>query len=113
MAREVDLSDPFLPAMRDEINCPASNPWLRALTKTLLTSQRMPQPVSAATASDEFPFGDHRMAVAQIRGRVFEEDAAPEPFLDEVDIAAHDVERLFGHRQRQEVGEMLASHRAP
>src|SRR5258708_7179970 len=39
---------------------------------------------------DEFPFRDRRMAVAQARRGVLDEDAAPEKILRDLDIAADD-----------------------
>jgi len=40
---------------------------------------------------------------AQIGRRVLDEDAAPENGLRLIDMAADDVERFFGHRERQKI----------
>src|SRR6266850_1264462 len=39
---------------------------------------------------DEFPFEDRRMAVAQVRRGVLDENAAPEKVLRSLDVAADD-----------------------
>ena len=53
------------------------------------------------------------MPIPQIRGGVFDQDAASETGLHRIGIAANDIERFPGHRQRQEVGEIMAAHYAP
>ncbi len=55
---------------------------------------------STRHGSHEFPLRDGRMAIAQIRGRVLDQDASPEIILCRVHVSADNMQRLLCHRQR-------------
>src|SRR5438093_11909181 len=62
---------------------------------------------SLCDLSKEFPFRDDRVPELQIRGRILDEDPAVQMILNLRDVPADDPERLFGQRQRQEIGEVV------
>src|ERR1044072_7525671 len=62
---------------------------------------------------DELPFRDGGMAVTQIRRWILDQDPATQEILRYLDVAADDVERLLGERERQEIGEMNSVDRVP
>jgi len=53
------------------------------------------------------------MAPAQIGGRILDQDLPAQTSLHLIRMPTHDVERLLGHRQRQQVGEIAAVDDAP
>ena len=61
----------------------------------------------------EFPFRNRRVSELHIGGRILNEDSAPERALHLIDMPANDNERLFRHRQRQEIGKISAAADAP
>src|SRR5579875_1414436 len=61
---------------------------------------------------EKFPFRDRRMPPAQIGGRVLDQDVTFEKGLHPIDMPADDVERLFGQRQRQKIGEIAPADNA-
>src|SRR6266705_1933854 len=63
---------------------------------------------SLCDLSKEFPFRDGRVPELQIRGRILDEDPAFQMILNLRDVPADDPERLFGQRQRQEIGEVVS-----
>lgn len=62
---------------------------------------------------DEFPFGNGRVRVAKVARRVLDQDSALQPILCLIHMAADEVERLVGHGQRQQVGQVGAARHAP
>ena len=63
--------------------------------------------------SQELRFGNRRMPEAQVRRRIFEQQRSAQRRLRDVDVAAHDGERLLRQRERQQIAEMNAVHCAP
>src|SRR5262249_55150748 len=61
----------------------------------------------------ELPFRERGMAETQIGRWILDEDLAPQKILRHLDVAADDVERFLGERQRQQVGEMSPIDRVP
>jgi hypothetical protein len=53
------------------------------------------------------------MPEAQVRRRIFEQQRSAQRRLRDVDVAAHDGERLLRQRERQQIAEMNAVHCAP
>src|ERR1700751_1028725 len=53
------------------------------------------------------------MAVAQVRGRVFDQQPAPERLLSLLDMAAEEVEAFLGIGERQQVVQESPGNRAP
>src|SRR5438552_1325436 len=62
---------------------------------------------------DELPFGNDRLAVLKIRRRILDENLPLQIRLRLLDMAANDIECFFGHRQRQEVGNVDPVDHAP
>ena len=73
----------------------------------LLTSHRMPQPVRWLDGGQELPLGDGRVLELQIRRRILDQDSALEIRLRPIHVAAEQSERFLGHRQRQQVGQVV------
>src|SRR5712692_905543 len=62
--------------------------------------------------SEKFPLGNRRVPELQIGGRVLDEDPVLQMILNLRDVPADDLERLFGHRQRQEICEVVPARDA-
>ena len=62
---------------------------------------------------DKFKFGYRRIAILQITGNVFDEDAATQSRLHLIDARHHQRESFFGIGQRQEIIEVPPAVRAP
>ena len=95
---EVSLSAPAVVARADE---------------EVVDVAEHPAAGSSHDLPQELPFGDARMLELDVGGRILDEDGPPQPLLDLHDVPAHDIERLFGHRQRQQICEVAASDDAP
>jgi hypothetical protein len=63
--------------------------------------------------SEEFGFGNGRMAEAQIARRIFKQDLPAQHVLDDVDIGGDDAKRLLGIGQGQQIVEIDAANSAP
>src|SRR5262249_48850536 len=62
---------------------------------------------------DKLPFGDCRMAEAQITARILDENLPAEKILHHLDVLADDCERVLGQWEGQQFGEMHTFERAP
>jgi len=71
MAAEVDFTDRFDRQRVEVVDW--SNPKFHALTWMLLTSQRMPQAGSTGDCGDELRLGDRRIPIAEVGGRVLDQ----------------------------------------
>src|SRR6516162_17819 len=61
----------------------------------------------------KFPFGDGRVSELHVGGRILDQNSTPKPALHLIDIAADRRQRLLGHRQRQQIGKIVAAADAP
>ena len=66
-----------------------------------------------ADVGQEFPLRDGRALELQIRRRVLDQDSALEIRLGPIDVATDETECFFRHRQRQQVGQVIAVHDGP
>ena len=62
---------------------------------------------------DELRLGDRRMAIAQVGGRVLDQQPPPEHLLCLLDMTAEEIEALFGIGQRQQIVQVSTADRAP
>src|SRR6266571_3519800 len=61
---------------------------------------------------EKFPLRYRRVPELQVGGGVLNKDLALQAILGLRDVSANDPERLFGHRQRQEIGEVVPARDA-
>src|SRR6516165_66606 len=68
---------------------------------------------STGDFSHEFRLGDRRVPIAEVDGRVLNQQPPAEPLLRLLDVMAKDIEALLGVGQRQQVVEVGPADRAP
>ena len=90
-----------------------SRRWFEALTNTLFTSKSTPQPVLRATAARNSASGIAEAAKLQVGRRIFDQYRPAQRLLDLPDVAAHDLQSLFGIGQGQKIGQKIPAAHTP
>src|SRR5712692_6568787 len=110
MTGEVDLAHCF-GRQRCEIRRSPPAVVARADVNVVHVAEK-PAACALGHPSEKFPLRNRRVPKLQIGGRVLDEDPALQMILSLRDVPADDLERLFGQRQRQEIGKVISGRDA-